>query len=147
MKRLFLPALVGILLLAGCQPSSAQQAGAQQVYCGRVLTVSAGATSITAAVTGTTGQIIAVCGYDINAGAAAGTFQLTVGTGTNCNANTLAITPTFSLGINGVLVSRSPVAFYTTPTPVSPITGWQLCYTITGTGPINANVYYHLYGG
>jgi hypothetical protein len=139
MKCLILSALA--LLLLGCQPSSAQQAGAQQIYCGRVLTVSAGATSITAAVTAGAGQIIAVCGYSLNAGAAAATFQLTVGTGTNCNANTLNITPAYSLGINGVLVDRSPVAYFSAPA------GYQLCYTITGTGPLNANVYYHLYGG
>jgi len=142
MRRL-LPGVIlaGILLLAGCQPSSAQQAGAQQVYCGRVLTISAGATSIIAAVTASSGQILAVCGYTLNAGAAAATFQLTVGTGVNCNANTLAITPVYSLGINGVLVDHPVVAFYSAPA------GYQLCYTITGTGPMNANVYYHLYGG
>jgi hypothetical protein len=139
--------LAGILLIVGCQPSSAQQAGAQQVYCGRVLTVSAGATSITAAVTATTTQIIAVCGVTINAGAAAATFKLTVGTGTNCNANTTDITPAWSLGINGQMVDTHPVAWYSTPSGQVSGLSWQLCYTITGTGPMNANVYYHLYGG
>ena len=128
-----------ILLLGGCQPSSAQQAGAQSVYCGRSFQVSAGATSITAQVTANPDQFIAVCGYTLNAGAAAGTFSLTVGTGTNCNANTVQITPTYSLGVNGVLVDRPTTAFYSTPK------GYQLCYTITGTGPINALVTYHLY--
>lgn len=140
MKRLLGPlVLAGILLLAGCQPSSAQQAGAQQVFCGRSFVVSAGATSITAIVTAAADQFMAICGFTINAGAAAGTFKLTVGTGTNCNANTTDITPTWSLGINGVLTDRLVSAFYTTPK------GYQLCYTITGTGPINALVAYHLY--
>ena len=146
MKRLLGP-LVLLALLAGCQPSSAQQAGAQQVYCGRVLTVSAGATSITAAVTATPAQVIAVCGVSINAGAAAATFQLTVGTGTNCNANTVNITPIWTLGIDGVMVDTHPVAWYSTPSGQVTGLSWQLCYTITGTGPMNANVYYHLYGG
>jgi hypothetical protein len=139
--RWFLPPLVLLASLLGCQPSSAQQAGAQQVYCGRSFVVSAGATSITQAVAGVAGQVIAVCGVDLNAGAAAGTFQLTVGTGTNCNTNTTNITPVWSLGINGVMTSRLPVAYFTSPS------GYQLCYTITGTGPINALVTYHQYGG
>jgi|SRR5215831_15338549 len=139
MWRKVLWVLALILLLGGCQPSAAQQAGAQSVYCGRSFTVSAGATSITAAVTANADQFMAICGYTLNAGAATATFQLTVGTGTNCNANTVQITPPYQLGINGVLVDRQVTAFYSTPK------GYQLCYTITGTGPIEALVTYHLY--
>jgi hypothetical protein len=138
-------ALLLALFCLWAEPAFSQQAGAQQVYCGRSFTVSAGATAITQAVAGVTGQTIAVCGYDINAGAAAGTFQLTVGTGTNCGTNTLNITPAFSLGINGQMTSRLPTAFYSTPIPVPPAAGYSLCYTITGTGPINALVTYHQY--
>jgi hypothetical protein len=142
--RYIFPATLLVLLL-WTEPALSQQAGAQQVYCGRSFTVSAGATSITQAVAGVVGQTIAVCGYEINAGAAAGTFQLTAGTGTNCNTNTVNITPVYTLGINGVLASRLPNAFYSTPIPVPPAVGYSLCYTITGTGPINALVTYHQY--
>jgi hypothetical protein len=128
--------IAGSLLLYGCgEPAKAQTVGPPPLYCNKSVVVSAGATSITQVVAAVATQAIHICGYDINAGAAAGTYQLTVGTGTNCNANTVNVTPVFSLGINGVLVSRAPVWF-------SSAQGAQLCHTITGTGPINAVVSY-----
>jgi hypothetical protein len=129
--------IAGSLLLYGCgEPAKAQQAGPSALYCNKSVVVSAGATALTQIVAAVANQTISICGYDINAGAAAGTYQLTVGTGTNCNANVVNVTPAFSLGINGVLVSRNgPVWF-------SSAQGAQLCHTITGTGPINAVVSY-----
>lgn len=116
-------------------------AAAQTLTCGRTVVLSAGATSITKTVSSSPGSVIVICGYELNAGAAAATFKLTGGTGTNCNANTVDLTPVFSLGINGVLISRSPLPqMQTAP-------GSDLCYTITGTGPMNAIVYYQLLGG
>jgi hypothetical protein len=130
-------AIAGLLLLYGCgEPAKAQTAGPPAVYCNKSFVVGAGATSITQVVAAVTGQAIHICGYDINAGAAAGTYQLTVGTGTNCNANTVNVTPVFALGINGVLSSRNTVVWF------SSAQGAQLCHTITGTGPINAVVSY-----
>jgi hypothetical protein len=134
-------AIVGsLLLLYGCgEPAKAQQVGPSALYCNKSFIVSAGATSQAQVVAGVANQAIHICGYDINAGAAAGTYQLTVGTGTNCNANQVNVTPVFTLGINGVLVSRNgPVWF-------SSAQGAQLCHTITGTGPINAVVSYGQY--
>lgn len=135
MKK-FLPALL-LALLAGCQPSSAQQAGGQQVLCSKSFTISAGATSIAQVVAGVANQSVHICGIWMNAGAAAATYQLTVGTGTNCNANTVNVTPAFSLGINGTLEVSPGVAFYSSPV------GYAICHTITGTGPMNALVSYH----
>jgi len=137
MKRCLMVPLVLLALLLGCQPSSAQQAGGQPVYCSRSFQVSAGATSITQIVAPVTGQSVHICGFTVNAGAAAGTFQLTVGTGTNCNANTVNITPIWALGIDGVLDSRTPTAFYSSPQ------GYALCYDLTGTGQVGALVTYH----
>jgi hypothetical protein len=129
-------AIAGSLLLYGCgEPAKAQTVGPPALYCNKSFVVSAGATSQAQVVAAVAGQSIHICGYDINAGAAAGTYQLTVGTGVNCNANTVNVTPVFSLGINGVLVSRAPIWF-------SSAQGAQLCHTITGTGPINAVVSY-----
>ena len=126
-----------LALLFGAEPALSQGAGAQVVPCGRSFTVTGGATPITQQIAGVAGQSIHVCGYAINAGAAAGTFQLTVGTGTNCGTNTLNITPVYSLGVNGVLVDRTVSAWYSSPS------GYSLCYTITGTGPMNVLVTYH----
>jgi hypothetical protein len=135
MRRLLV--IAGSLLLYGCgEPAKAQTVGPSALYCNKSVVVSAGATALTQIVAAVANQTISICGYDINAGAAAGTYQLTVGTGTNCNANAVNVTPVFSLGINGVLVSRNgPVWF-------SSAQGAQLCHTITGTGPINAVVSY-----
>jgi hypothetical protein len=135
--RVGLLGLFGLLGLVG--QAVAQQVGPPNLYCNKSLVVSAGATSITQVVAGVVGQSIHICGYDVNAGAAAGTYQLTVGTGSNCNANTVQVTPAFSLGINRVLVSRNGFAWF------SSIQGAQLCHTIGGTGPINAVVSYGQY--
>jgi hypothetical protein len=132
MKKLLLALLLAFLT---------GPAAAQTLTCGRTLVISAGATSIIQAVAATGTQVIVICGYDLNSGAAASTFQLTGGTGTNCNANTVQLTPPFSLGINGVLTSRA----ITPQMQTAP--GSSLCYTITGTGPMNAVVYYQLLGG
>ena len=130
--------IAGLLALTTVDGVWAQQVGPPNLYCNKSFTVSLGATAITQVVAGVAGQSIHICGYDLNAGAAAGTYQLTVGTGSNCNANTVNVTPAFSLGVNGVLVSRSGVWF-------SSIQGAQRCHTITGTGPINAVVSYGQY--
>jgi hypothetical protein len=134
MRKFLFAAVLG-LALSGLL--TAVPAAAQTLTCGRTLVISAGATSIIQAVAASSStSVVTICGYELNAGAAAATFQLTGGTGTNCNVNTVSLTPVFSLGINGVLVSRS----ITPQMQTAP--GSSLCYTITGTGPMNAVVYY-----
>jgi hypothetical protein len=135
MKRV----LAALVLCLAATVAQAQVSGPPPLYCNRSFVVSAGATAITQAVAPVAGQAVHLCGFDINAGAAAGTFQLSVGTGTNCGTGTLNVTPAFSLGINGVLSSRNTTVWYSTPQ------GSALCYTITGTGPINAVVSYGQY--
>src|SRR6516165_3671987 len=100
------------------------------LYCNQSFVVSAGATAMTQVVAPVAGRAIHICGFDVNAGAAAGTFQLSTGTGTNCGTNTVNITPAFSLGINGVLSSRNTTVWFSSPQ------GNALCYVITGTGPV-----------
>ena len=85
------------------------------------------------------GQRVVVCGYVLNAGASTATFLLSYGTGTNCSTGTTALTPTFSLPINGVVANRGVTVGEATAV------GSALCYTITGTGPMNAVVYYDQY--
>jgi hypothetical protein len=135
MRRLLV--IAGLLLLYGCgEPAKSQTTGPPALYCNKSFTVSLGATSITQVVAGVANQAIHICGYDILTGAAAATYQLTVGTGTNCNANTVNITPAFSIPANGGLVSRNTTVWF------SSAQGAQLCHTITGTGPVTAVVSY-----
>jgi hypothetical protein len=137
MKKLFL-ALLLMLLWPG-DASGQQVVGPPTLLCNKSFIVSAGATSITQAVAGVAGQAIHICGYVLNSGAAASTFQLSVGSGTNCGTGTVQVTPAFSLGVNGVLVSQHGFAWF------SSAAGSALCYAITGTGPLNALVSYGQY--
>jgi hypothetical protein len=133
MKKLFPPLLLIALWSSG---AVGQTAGPPTLYCNKSFVVSAGATAITQIVAPVAGQSLHLCGYDLNTGAAAGTFQLSIGTGSNCGTGTTSVTPAFSLGVNGVLVSRPGGVWYSSPV------GSALCYTITGTGPMNALVSY-----
>lgn len=94
----FLAALIG--------PASAQQFQSQTLGCR--FTASVNASAAAKLVSGNPIQQVYVCGYVLNAGAAASTFQFSYGTGTNCGTSNHAIGPQYSLAINGVLVDRSP---------------------------------------
>jgi hypothetical protein len=131
--------LAGLLALLCGGPANAQTVGPPALYCNKSFVISVGATSLVQVVAAVPGQAIHICGYDLNAGAAAATFQLTVGTGTNCSTNVTNVTPVFTLGVNGVLVSRPGDVWF------SSIQGAQLCYVTTGTGPLNAVVSYGQY--
>jgi len=135
MRKFWSTAVLG-LVLAGLMSLAASAQPPTEVLCSRSFTVSAGAQPATIGVAARAGFQIAICGYDINAGAAPGTFQLFYGTGALCSGSPVNLTPVFSIGINGVLVSRSSNASMTAPP------GNAVCYNITGTGPINAVVYY-----
>jgi hypothetical protein len=131
--------LLAIAILALCSEARAQPVGPLASFCSKSFQVSAGATALTQFVAAQSGQRIQICGYVINAGAAAGTFQLEYGTGTNCGTGTQALTPAWSLGINGVLSNRGLGVGESTPL------GQALCYVITGTGPVGAVVYWDQY--
>ncbi len=97
--------LVGLCLFAG--PAAAQQMYQSQTLACQFF-ASVNASAATKLVSGISGKQISICGYVLNAGAAASTFQFNSGTGTNCGTGTTAIGPTYSLAINGVLVDRGP---------------------------------------
>jgi len=132
MKKL----LALLLLLVLTEPAEAQMVGAPSIACNQRFQVSQGAVALTRIVTGTATTSISICGYSSNAGAAAATWQLSFGTGTNCGTGTTAITPVFSLGINGVLVDHNIYAFFTLPQNT------DLCLVTTGTGPLQIMVFY-----
>lgn len=138
MKKLLLA--LGLWLVA-IAPAWAQAVGGQPVICNNRFQVSQGAVALTKIVSGVTGTQITICGYAANAGAAAATFQLSYGTGTNCGTNTTAIVPVYSLAINGVMVDHNPYAMFTVPQFTSGVIS-DLCLVTTGTGPLAITVWY-----
>lgn len=133
-----------LLLILALWPSLAwgQGVGGQQITCNKTATGSSGAatTQIVAPVTNpnaTAGEIIAVCGFDVSAGAAAGSFQLIYGTGATCGTGTINFTGVINLTINGSVSST----WRNMSTPATnPAQG--LCAVVTGTGPVSWTVYY-----
>jgi hypothetical protein len=129
------------LLLCFPFPAKGQVVGGQPLICTKTFQVSQGAVALTRIVTGVSGQVISICGWDVNAGAAAGTWQLESGTGTNCGTGTTVITPAYALGINGVQVDHPTYASISLPQLTGGVTT-DLCLVTTGTGPIQFLLYY-----
>jgi len=128
--------LAGILLLAGCQPSSGQPVGPpNEIVCNKVNNGSSGATT-GVSIAAVSGQLISVCGFNATAGAATGTFQLITGQGATCATQTATITPTIPLPINGNVTDHTSNAWVTVPSL------GNVCVVITGTGPVSYNIYY-----
>jgi hypothetical protein len=128
--------LTVLLWLALTALAHAQSVGGQPLICNKSFQVSQGAVALTRIVQGTPTTVISLCGWDVNAGAAAGTWQLQSGTGTNCGTGTTVITPVYSLGINGVQVDHPTYASISLPQ------GNDLCLVTTGTGPTALLLYY-----
>jgi hypothetical protein len=130
-------AIAGSLLLYGCgEPAKAQTVGPPNtIGCNKVNNGSSGAT-VGVSVAPVANQLISICGFTANAGAAAGTFQLIGGTGATCVGSTVTLTPVMSLPINGTITDHISSAWYTLP-PLD-----NLCVSITGTGPVAYNIYY-----
>lgn len=126
---------LGLLLCLLHSPVRAQGIGGINISCGNIFTVSQSAVALTKIVNGAN-KIISICGWVFNAGAAAATAQLQSGTGTNCASNTSPVTPPFSLGVNGVLVDHIPTAHISLPF------NNDLCLVTTGTGPMEALIYF-----
>jgi hypothetical protein len=130
-------AVAGLLLLYGCgEPAKSQTGGPPNaIVCNKTATGSTAATTTQiAAPVGT--QVVSVCGFDSIAGAAAGSFQLIVGTGATCGTGTVNVTASYPLGAGNGIVNSSAFVRY------SSAQGAGLCVVTTGTGPTAWTVYY-----
>lgn len=109
MKKLGAALLIFFGLAA---PACAQGIGAQPIYCNQVTTGTA-ATQIATAVAG---KSISVCGYTVDATAAAAAFQLSYGTGATCGTGTVALTPAFAgTGQGSAFTDHLPTAYVSVP--------------------------------
>jgi|SRR5215831_5293229 len=115
---------------------AAAQPTAFNIICNDTYAGTPPANSTTKIISNVTPQIISICGWEANAGAATVTWQLIHGTGTNCGTGPVVLTPVFYLAINGIQVSRSPYAQISLPP------GKDLCIVTTGTGPLEFFIYY-----
>jgi len=135
MKKMFLAVALTLFGLSAL----GQPVGPMQTFCSQSFTVTAGATSITQFVRASVGKRIVVCGYAVGAGAAAATFQLSYGTGVNCNVGMTVLPAPWAIGIGGELINRGTGVGKVTPV------NQALCYAITGTGVLTAVVYFDQY--
>lgn len=129
-KLLFI--LLGLALAA---PAFAQNLSPGVLVCNRTFQVSQGAVALTRIIQAS-GQVISLCGWTINTGAAASTTQFQFGTGTNCGTGTTVLTPAFSLPANFNLVDHPGNANISLPS------NNDLCLVTTGAGPTQVLVYY-----
>ena len=78
-----------------------------------------------------------VCGWNLNAGGAVSSFQFQSGTGASCAGGNANLSGTYNLPINGSNTDSSPVGRGMVTAP-----GAGLCVVVTGTGPLNGNIFY-----
>lgn len=128
-------AIVALAALTCANTARGQSVGAAPLVCNKTVQVSQGAVALTRIIAAN-GATISLCGFAYNTGAAAGSMQLSTGTGSNCGTGTVAITPAFALGINGVLVDHVEFAHFSAPP------GNDVCLTTSGTGPSQLLIYF-----
>lgn len=138
MKKL----IIAGALLALASSAFAQSIGPPLIGCSKYFQVSQGAVALTKVISGVVGQSINLCGWAINAGAAAGTASISYGTGTNCGTGTTTILPVISLGINGVYVDTTPASRFSPPSVNASGVANDVCLVTTGTGPTAVIIWY-----
>src|ERR1700747_1604839 len=97
--------LLAVALIVFGLSAVGQPVGPMHSFCSRSFTVTAGATSITEFVPASTDKRIVVCGYEVGAAAAGVTFQLSYGTGVNCNVGTTVLPAPWPVAIGGELIN------------------------------------------
>ena len=138
-----LPALATLLVGVLWQsPAFSQEIGPSPIYCNAVYSVTnlSGPVAQTRIVQNTGNRTISLCGWNVtNSGGASATISFQAGTGTNCGTNT--ITSAVAIFVNNATqnIDHDPVSSASMPQ------GYDLCWTITGTGNVNANIYYGMY--
>jgi hypothetical protein len=135
-----LAALLGAFLWQS--PAFAQEIGPSPIYCNSTYSVSgqSGPIAQTRIVQNNGSQTISMCGWNIaNTGGAAVTISFQSGTGTNCGTNTVVGTTAVTVGNGAQNIDHDPVASFSIGK------GQDLCWTVTGTGNINAVIFFGAY--
>jgi len=125
-----------LVLLLALESAYAQ---APAIYCNNQYATSglSGPVAQTKIVSGAPGKIVSVCGWNIaNTGGAAVTITFQGGSGTNCG------TATAASGLGVTVANGQQNIDHLASSIASLITGHDLCWTITGTGTVNATIYF-----
>jgi hypothetical protein len=140
MRKLILTC--GLLLALLPAPAPAQEVGPSPVYCNNTFAVSgqSGPVAQTRIVQNPGNAVISLCGWNIsNTGGAAVTITFQGGTGSNCGTNTATANMAVTVSNGAQNIDHDPVASR------SMAQGQDLCWTITGTGNVNAIIFYGMY--
>jgi hypothetical protein len=136
----FLPATLVVLLALWAGPAFSQAVGPQPIYCNKAYSQNNVAATSATTIIFAGGKTISMCGWNIsNTGGSSSTVAFTAGTGTNCGTNTVNPGLSILVGNGQNNIDHDTVA------SASMIQGYDLCWTITGSGTINAVIYYGLY--
>lgn len=127
--------VLGVIGLAGS--AHAQMPGGN---CNSVATYDASSSGLTQIIPAVGIKTIMLCGFDIVVGATATQVQLEAGMGTNCATSTVALTPSFRLAANGVMVDH--VSGYS---GINASPGNALCVNTSAANPVQVLVYYGQY--
>ena len=121
------------LALSLCVGAQAQPVGPAPFYCNKVQ-VNSLTVGTTQLIIGVANQVITICGYlwDENAN---GTAQIVFGTGASCTSSTPISTNT-TTSVGGHVVNRIATGY------ISSAPGQSVCAIVTGSNPLNTEVYY-----
>lgn len=133
MRRRLLPFVALLLALCWVAPPSKAQptvvGPGNAILCNKIVSFT-GSAALAQIVAAQSGQVINICGFLVTNTAASGTFNLEVGTGTNCGSNTVSITGALSVGSTAVAAQPTFATF--TAIPISG-TAQALCQNATAT--------------
>jgi hypothetical protein len=123
----------------------AQQTDRPPLYCTSEFQVNQAAVALTKIISGTSGQSIGICGVALSGGAAASTFSMSYGTGTNCATGAVVMMPLINIGVNASYIDHVPFVNLSPPSQNTSAVANDVCVVTTGTGPLSIIVYYIKY--
>lgn len=128
MRRLLLTLAALAALCTPASPQGSVVGPGQPLLCGQQIPtqVQIGVSGATRIVQGVLGKTIIICGWHVTNSAAAGTFQLTYGTGSNCGTGTVTLTPAFTVTSTAPATDHIDYAVASIPVLTSG-TPWDLC--------------------
>ena len=86
-----------------------------RIFCNKIAILAAGPATITQIIPAVAGQNINICGWSVTNTAAAGTFSLQTGTGSNCGTNTATFIPPLNITNTAPATDHVSDAWFSSP--------------------------------